>query len=108
MLLAAAVILIVFRESQFDRLQSEYAAVREAAILVERYVESGSVPDLPPAVDGFGIYDATGASIVTAGSAPPAIQPPHEGDRLDRRNGRLRLVRPIGGTRPTPPMMPLP
>ena len=105
-LLAAAVALIVFRESQFDRLRNEYAAVREAAVLVEQYVESGTVPSLPPAVDGFGIYDARGASIVTAGSAPPAIQPPRDGERLDRRNDRLRLVRPIGGAGAPPPGMP--
>lgn len=105
-LLATAVVLIVFRESQFDRLRTEYAAVREAAVLVERYVEGGTVPDLPPAVEGFGIYDANGTPIVTAGSAPATIRPPREGDRLDRQNGRLRLVRPIGGTRPGPPVTP--
>lgn len=105
-LLATAVALIVFRESQFDRLQNEYAAVREAAVLVEQYVETGTVPDLPPEVDAFGIYDAVGVPIVTSGSAPRAIDPPRDGDRIDRRGDRLRLVRPIGGTRTSPPVMP--
>jgi len=101
-MLVVAGALVTFRESQYDRLQEEYAAAREAAILLEQYVESGVLPTLPSSVSGFGLYDLDGTAIVSSGTAPARIAVAMEGHELRRIDGHLRLVRPVGAPRGAP------
>jgi signal transduction histidine kinase len=96
-LLTAAAALLAFRKGQFDQLEIEYAALRQASFLIERYAEDGTVEELPAGVIGFGIYDGMGARILALGSAPQTIQPPEGGDELQHGDGQLRLLRSIGG-----------
>jgi len=102
LMLIVAGTLVTFRESQYDRLQEEYAAAREAAILLEQYVENGVLPDLPSSVSGFGLYNLDGTAIVSSGTAPPRIPVAMEPHELRRIDGRLRLIRPVGAPRGAP------
>ncbi len=102
LMLLAAGTLVTFREGQYDRLQEEYAAAREAAILLEQYVENGVLPTLPSTVSGFGLYNLAGTAIVSSGTAPARIPVAIDNHELRRIDGRLRLIRPVGAPRGAP------
>lgn len=101
-LLAAAAVILVLRKSQYDQLQSDYEAARQAAALIEWYVETGEVPSLPEEVTGFGIYDREGDPIFSIGTAPEAITVLHGREEVTRDGNRLRLIRPLAGRFGTP------
>ena len=95
-LLIAAAILLVLRKGQYDQLEAEYAASQHASLLVEQYVETGRIEELPADVVGFGVYDWNGDPLYREGSAPESIHLPESAGEIQRTNGQLRLLRPIG------------
>ena len=99
-LLTAAAALLVFRKGQFDQLEVEYSALRQASFLIERYSEDGTVLELPAGVLGFGIYDGLGAAIFALGSAPETVLLPAGEDAVQHGDGHLRLLRTMGGNPP--------
>ncbi|MCK4516388.1 MAG: HAMP domain-containing histidine kinase [Spirochaetaceae bacterium] len=99
-LLVAAAILLVLRKGQYDQLEAEYAASQHASLLVEQYVETGRIEELPADVVGFGVYDWNGDSLYREGSAPESIHLPELAEEIQRTNGQLRLLRPIGSRMP--------
>ena len=98
-LLVAAAILLVLRKGQYDQLEAEYAASQHASLLVEQYVETGRIESLPADVVGFGVYDWNGDPLYREGSAPESIRLPELSEEIQRTDGQLRLLRPIGSRR---------
>jgi signal transduction histidine kinase len=102
-ILGAGFALVLAQRREFDRTLMEFRALQAVAAITESTVRSG-VPDesaLPENVLGFGVYDRAGRSLVQIGTAPPGLDPraatrSSPGSRLDRRQARLRLLRPVG------------
>ncbi len=93
---------LLSQSRQHDRTLMEFQALQAAASLTEYYARSGE-PDervLPENVLGFGLYDARGDARAHVGSAPQALSPETTAaspiSQLDRGEGVLRLLRPVG------------
>lgn len=96
-LLASAAALLVLRKGQYDHLESEYAAAERASLLLEQFVQTGQIDELPANVVGFAVYDRSGAALVRIGTAPETIGHPDPAGQIERTDRRLRLIRPVGG-----------
>lgn len=83
-----------------NELLMEFALSRAASLLTEAYLRDAelSAERLPPGVLGFGVYEPSGAGVLTLGTAPEALALGRlGGEAIEGSGDRLTLLREVGG-----------